>query len=461
MEAGKFMDFCKVANNLFDKICTEFDTIWQKRKRVLSSKLLVLFILKLVLSKNKQGYGSNLIQFWESCAEKGIMLPQINSVAASSLCEARQKLPEEIFKKLNTELLSHWHSYQDSPTWNGHRIFAVDGSKINAPRELLSYGYKLETPLQHYPRGLMSCMYNLLEQTVYDFDFVAHCDERLCAIEHLNHLTTNDIVIFDRGYFSYYLLYKIIELNLHVVFRMPRGTVSNQVAAFWESDNCDEIIEYIPSKEVKYSLKKRGIDIELKPLRIRLIKHKIGDETYVYATTLIGKTYPIECFADLYHERWGIEELYKISKSFIEVDDFHAKTERGVKHELYGHLLIINIARIFEFNAKNMLPSIIQNTNETVTDENSNTINYEVENQIVNSIKINFKNCILVVGRYLENLILAPVTCINSWLDMATNAIAKLRQKVRPNRSYQRRSHKPRAKWYSGGKVVFNTKIAV
>ena len=93
MEAGKFMDFCKVANNLFDKICTEFDTIWQKRKRVLSSKLLVLFILKLVVSKNKQGYGSNLIQFWESCAEKGIMLPQINSVAASSLCEARQKLP--------------------------------------------------------------------------------------------------------------------------------------------------------------------------------------------------------------------------------------------------------------------------------------------------------------------------------------------------------------------------------
>ena len=57
MEAGKFMDFCKVANNLFDKICTEFDTIWQKRKRVLSSKVLVLFILKLVLSKNKQGYG--------------------------------------------------------------------------------------------------------------------------------------------------------------------------------------------------------------------------------------------------------------------------------------------------------------------------------------------------------------------------------------------------------------------
>jgi hypothetical protein len=275
----------------------------------------------------------------------------------------------------------------------------------------------------------------------------------LCAIEHFNHLTANDIIIFDRGYFSYYLLYKIIELRLHVVFRMPRGTVNNQVAAFWVSDSCDEIIEYLPSREVKYPLKKRGIDIELKPLRIRLIKHKIENETYVYASTLIGENYPVDCFADLYHGRWGIEELYKISKSFIEVDDFHAKTERGIKQELYGHLLLINIARIFEFNAKNMLPP-----NKEIVDENLNTRNANVVEATVKQVKINFKNCILVVGRYLENIILASVEFINSWLDKAMNSIIKTRQKVRPNRSYQRRSHKPRSKWYGNSK---GTNVAV
>ena len=35
------------------------------------TKLLVIFILKMVLSKNKQGYGSGLSQLWESCEEKG------------------------------------------------------------------------------------------------------------------------------------------------------------------------------------------------------------------------------------------------------------------------------------------------------------------------------------------------------------------------------------------------------
>ena len=58
-------------------------------------------------------------------------------------------------------------------------------------------------------------------------------------------------------------------------------------------------------------------------------------------------SYKIDEFQKLYHGRWGIEELYKISKVYIDVEDFHSSTERGVKQELYAHLLLINIARIF------------------------------------------------------------------------------------------------------------------
>jgi hypothetical protein len=61
----------------------------ERRKRVFGTQLLIAIILKLVQSKNQQGYGSALIQFWEACVAKNIALPQVNSVAASSLCEAR------------------------------------------------------------------------------------------------------------------------------------------------------------------------------------------------------------------------------------------------------------------------------------------------------------------------------------------------------------------------------------
>jgi hypothetical protein len=50
----------------------------------------------------------------------------------------------------------------------------------------------------------------------------------------------------------------------------------------------DDIIEYNPSTTVKYDLTKDGYKLDFKPLTMRLIKKKIGKETYIYATTLLN-----------------------------------------------------------------------------------------------------------------------------------------------------------------------------
>lgn len=297
----------------------------------------------------------------------------------------------------------------------------------------------------------MSCMYNLQEQMVYDVELVSHGDERSCALAHLTRLSEGDLVIFDRGYFSYLILYRTIELNLHAVFRMQGGTGNGKVAEFWKSAEEDILIEYEPSTTVKYELKKRGHALHFKPLKIRLVKHRIGDETYVYGTTLIDSSnYPVECFPALYHGRWGIEELYKISKNFIEVEDFHSQTERGVKQEIYGHVLLINIARLFETDARNgLLPERQSNDSQKTNENRATPMPSTVEPS--HPFKINFKNCLSVVGRHLENLILAPRQLITNWLHQAMNSISKRRQRVRPGRSYPRISFKPRPRWNSFG----------
>lgn len=45
----------------------------------------------------------------------------------------------------------------------------------------------------------------------------------------------------------------------------------------------------------------------------------------------------------------------KISKEFIGIEDFHSHSERGVLQECYAHLLMVNIARIFENEANKYL----------------------------------------------------------------------------------------------------------
>ena len=69
---------------------------------------------------------------WLQCLD----LPQPKSISASSFCEARQKLSEDIFKDLNKALLKNWDENRCLPRWQEHRIYAVDGSRINIPRAL-------------------------------------------------------------------------------------------------------------------------------------------------------------------------------------------------------------------------------------------------------------------------------------------------------------------------------------
>ena len=60
--------------------------------------------------------------------------------------------------------------------------------------------------------------------------------------------------------------------------------------------------------------------------------------------------------------------------------------------------------------------------------------------------KINFKNCLLVIGRWLYIMFTSRSQVKNS-VPRIINSIVRVNQKTRPNRHYPRVSYKPRKKW--------------
>lgn len=97
-------DFLSPWQEIIKEFCIAYDNKWQSRKRIIDSHLLVLFIFKIVLSKNQQGYQSLLQELWE---KPELSTYQKHPVSASSLCEERQKLPEDIFIDLNKTILQN------------------------------------------------------------------------------------------------------------------------------------------------------------------------------------------------------------------------------------------------------------------------------------------------------------------------------------------------------------------
>ena len=421
--------------NVINKVALEHDKQWQIRKRIINSMLIILLIFRLVCSKNSQSYGTTIDELWDSCDRLNLPLPQNGSIAPSSFCAARLKLDENIFKEINQKIIA---TYAQEDKWLGHRIFAVDGSKINLPRKLISSNYKLPSKNANYPQGLLSCLYQIKSQMPFDFDLVSHANERICAKYHLHTLEKNDVVVYDRGYFSYVMLHHHFDSKIHAVFRLQKNSYT-VIKDFFSSNETDTIVTIYPSSTLKKTIYCKNPDLEIVPIKLRLIKYQIGKKTYCLGTTLINQNQysNTQDFIDLYHARWGVEELYKISKQIFCIEDFHAKSERGVKQEIYAHFALITMNRIFA----NKADADLNQANYPAADHKDSS--REKQKHI---LKINFKNCIQVFSRSMEELLLLQ-TKIKASVERVYKFIIGRNQKERPGRSYARKSMKPGPKW--------------
>ena len=408
-------------------VAEDFDQQWQQRRRVLNSLLIMLFIFRLVFATNQEGYAITLAQLWEQYRVLNIALSQQHPVAPSAMCKARAKLDENIFKTLQAQILRCTTQHDADAKWKGHRIYAVDGSKINLPRALIKAGYRRPSDNAYYPQALVSCLYQLKTQIPTDFDMVAHGDERRLARSHLNALNAQGVVVYDRGYYSFEMLHEHAVRDLHPVFRVKRKA-SAAFDQFIASDQIDATLELRPSADQCERIRSRCANAECAPITVRWVKYVVAGTPYTLATTLLDRQqYTILELSDLYHARWGIEELYKVSKNLLSVEDFHAHTERGVKQELYAHFVLITLTRLFSNH------SDMQSNPDGCDDKHS--------------YQANFKNALTVVGNKIEALLLKQANMVSETLNQIIAGISSCRQRKRPNRSYPRCSRKPIGKW--------------
>jgi hypothetical protein len=445
-----FVDLWRNVLRQLQEVAATFDARWQKRQRVLDTQLLMLFVFRLISAKNRQGYGTTSDELWENIRALGETWRGRRSPSPAAWCEARKKLDESAFKELNSKIVEVYAAQHEAEhLWFGHRIFAVDGSKINLPPKLLDAGYKPAGGSGHYAQGLLSCLYRLSAKLPVDFDFVAHGDERRCAKEHLAALRPGDVVVYDRGYFSYAMLQDHVDAGVHAVFRLQESSAA-AINDFMAGSESETLATLYPSKSTLCEIAKARPELMITPQRLRLVKYGVDGATFYLGTTLLETTpeqISAAALSDLYHSRWGLEELYKVSKRIMLIEEFHSEYERGIKQELFAHLVLITMNRLFANEADRVLnppPSNDDGPRSTQTTHQ----------------QTNFKSCIHVVGRNLECLLL-DAAHVGEASASAYTLIPRRRQTVRPGRHYQRRSLRPESKWHASGKKERDSSKAV
>lgn len=409
------------------KIAEEFDLKWQKRKRILNSFLLTMLIFRLVLAKNGQSYAHTIASLWDDHKTMGIDLPQEAPISASSFTEARKKLNPEIFKSINSHVTRASEECMEKDNIFKARLFAADGSKLNLPRPLLHHGYEVPMENAYYPQGILSVLYNLKSRSPYDFDLTKKKDERQSALGHLGHLEEGDIVIYDRGYYSYEMLHFHKLRKVDAIFRLPKS-LGGEIDQFWDDPvSIDKIIEVFPSQSVMSKLSRRHPCSSFKPIRIRLVKYVVKEKEYVIGTTILDQNISIKKYSDTYHARWGVEELYKTTKTMLNAEFIRSKNENGVLQEIYANFALQSLTRIISNSA----------------DDQINHRKVALDCSKTPAVKVNFLNTIQTVQRKIAGLFALSRQTVRNTIEIVFGATSRVYQASRPGRSFPRISMRP------------------
>lgn len=265
---------------------------------------------------------------------------------SSAYVQARKKINPLVFKALSETLIDEFYTDNDLGVqlWRGFRLLAVDGSTVNLPfskKVAQIYGYARNNTGDTNVQARVSVLYDTLNRLVIDASLNPRsCSERPLAIEHLKHCNSNDVIIFDRGYFSFDFIKSLKDIHFIIRLKADLIVMKNFIA----SGKNTQIVEIHSSK---YVYKKKN-EKKPNPIKVRLIRIELPcGEVEVLATSLHNaKLYPSKDFKALYFKRWAVETFYDELKNKLKVEHFTGYSQRAIEQDFYAAAFISNIQSI-------------------------------------------------------------------------------------------------------------------
>lgn len=336
---------------------------------------------------------------------------------SSAYVQSRKKINPLAFEHLSDTLISEFYTDNELGVvlWKGHRLLAVDGSTLNLPysKELAqTYGYARNQTGDTNIQGRISVLYDTLNHLVINASINPRgSSERTLALRHLNHCDANDLIIFDRGYFSYDFLVAIKAIDFVIRLKADLIVMKNFVA----SKKYSQIVEIHSSKYVR----KKGKQQKLSPIKVRLVRVELPcGEIEVLATSLTNvKKYPSKQFKELYFKRWKVETLYDELKNKLKLEHFTGYSKKTIQQDFYATLFISNIQSII----------VSDMVEEIHIETKSRKYNYKVNNNLSYGF---LKNKIVTLLLYEKD--------INKMVEQLKVLFKKNLIPIRPNRTFNR-----------------------
>jgi hypothetical protein len=303
--------------------------------------------------------------------------------SAQAYCEARARLPREVYQALLYELYqrivpcTHLQEY----LWHGHRTFHIDGSTFSMP-DTPQLRKAFGTPSGQkegcgFPVAHLLVLFSAATGMLIDTwaSPLRTGDVAQTPEAHL-HLNKGDILIGDDTFSGYPHLALLQKQGLHglfpvhhrriVDFRKGRphcgeGTacVAGVPTSRWIKSlgKEDQLVEYFKSMSKPQWMSQSQWEslppsIIVRELRRTVVRPGLGKVTLTLVTTLIdARKYSAADLLELRLRRWDVETNLGHLKTTMKMDVLHCKSEQAVRKELTVFTIVYNLVRMVMLQA--------------------------------------------------------------------------------------------------------------
>ena len=283
-------------------------------------------------------------------------------VSEEAFVQARQKLPLKFWTWLLLILAdSFQRQHPEHVRWKRFRLLMLDGSDIALPRwkRLLTHYGAAGSGEARTPQARMLMLAFAQARLPWRYEVVPQsCHEQTAAKRLLQHLVADDLVLMDRGFWSYGLFWLIQQQGAYFAIRLREGVTLRHRKRLGTQD---ELVEWTPVVRAKNRCSWAGEGLP-KSITLRVIRYQIrGFRASAVVTNLLSpqdvsrdewvrmasrdqQGHVLE--AGLYHRRWEIETMFYELKVFQGLEkSLRSRTPRGIEYEIAGHVLLYFLIR--------------------------------------------------------------------------------------------------------------------
>jgi len=293
-------------------------------------------------------------------AARSIPVP---SASTSAYCQARGKLERSALQHILEHTSEHLEQRGRNRWWKGRRVVVVDGTGVSMPDTPANQAAWPQPGSQKpgcgFPQARICACFCLQTGALLSHRVSALKDSELTLLrQQWGQFKPGDIMMGDKGFCSYYDVWKFQELGVDTVMTLARRTPVEAAYASCVLGPDDLLMTWpkpVWNKNLSYSHEQwlaLPEQLKLRQIKVTITAAGMRSQSFYLVTTLTDASrYTATELADLYFQRWDVELFFRDIKTTMGMDVLRCRSEEMVEKEILMHFIAYNAIRVLMVEA--------------------------------------------------------------------------------------------------------------